>query len=171
MTDLGMIELGGTLYGTFATKNGSLVPVNADSLPSYRIYGSTGLMANGTGSASFRDSGSITGATNANPIVISSAGHGLSNGNKVTITGVSGNTAANTTAVVANVASNTFELSGVVGNGAYTSGGTWNVSGLYKLSQAITSGNGYASGSTYYLVVTYAISSTTYTDIYCFTVA
>jgi Ca2+-binding RTX toxin-like protein len=69
--------------------------------------------------------GSVTGATNANPIVITSNGHGLANGEQVTISGVVGNTTANGTFTVSNVTANTFRLVGAVGNGAYTSGGTW----------------------------------------------
>lgn len=65
----------------------------------------------------------ITGATNANPIVVTSAGHGFADGDKVTISGVLGNTAANGTHTVANKTADTFELSGVAGNGAYVSGG------------------------------------------------
>ena len=71
------------------------------------------------------DSGVITKATNTSPIVITSAGHHLANSRRVTITGVNGNTAANGTFTVANVTANTFELVGSVGNGTYTSGGTW----------------------------------------------
>jgi hypothetical protein len=71
----------------------------------------------------------ITDATNATPIVITSAAHGLLNGDMVTISGVGGNTAANGDFYVSNKAANTFELEtlpnvDVAGNGAYTSGGT-----------------------------------------------
>lgn len=72
---------------------------------------------------------SITGATNATPIVITSTSHGFSNGDRVLISRVGGNTAANGLFVIANVAANTFELtdpvtgSNVAGSGAYTSGG------------------------------------------------
>lgn len=69
----------------------------------------------------------ITDATNATPIVITVAGHGLSDGDQVTITEVLGNTAANGTWVIANVTTNTFELVSSVGNGAYTSGGVLTV--------------------------------------------
>lgn len=71
----------------------------------------------------------ITGATNATPIVITSTAHGFSNGDRVIIGGVGGNTAANGHFLIANVAANTFELTtvaasaNVAGNGAYTSGG------------------------------------------------
>lgn len=71
----------------------------------------------------------ITGATNATPIVVTSAGHGYSNGDVVSISGVGGNTAANGRFRVANVSTDTFELTdyntgaNVAGNGAYTSGG------------------------------------------------
>ena len=71
------------------------------------------------------DTGVITKATNSSPIVITSAGHHLANGHQVSITGVNGNTAANGLFTVANVTANTFELVGSVGNGTYTSGGTW----------------------------------------------
>ncbi|MEX2185844.1 MAG: hypothetical protein WD875_03580, partial [Pirellulales bacterium] len=72
-----------------------------------------------------RFQGAVTGATNATPIVITSNGHGLANGEQVTISGAVGNTAANGTFTVSNVTANTFRLNGSVGNGAYTSGGTW----------------------------------------------
>jgi hypothetical protein len=65
----------------------------------------------------------ITGATNVNPIVVTCNGHGFEDGDKVTISGVLGNTAANGTHTVAGKTANTFQLSGVAGNGAYVSGG------------------------------------------------
>lgn len=72
----------------------------------------------------------ITGATNATPINITSTAHGLTAGTVITISGVLGNTAANGTWVVSNTAANTFDIltlaaANSVGNGAYTSGGTW----------------------------------------------
>jgi hypothetical protein len=72
-------------------------------------------------------SGSITGATNASPIVVASTAHGLVTGNQVTVTGVGGNTAANGTFSVTRVDADHFSLDGSAGNGAYTSGGTWKV--------------------------------------------
>ena len=70
---------------------------------------------------------SITGATAANPVVITSASHNYSNGDRVYITGVTGMTEINNREfTVANVTTNTFELSGVDGSGfsAFVSGGT-----------------------------------------------
>jgi len=69
--------------------------------------------------------GAITDARNAAPIVITSALHGLGEGERVTIDQVTGNTAANGTWTVANTTTNTFELVGSVGNGAYGGGGRW----------------------------------------------
>lgn len=67
----------------------------------------------------------VTGATNAGPIVITtSASHGLSSGDTVTITGVVGNTAANGTFQITVVDADEFALDGSTGNGAYVSGGT-----------------------------------------------
>lgn len=67
----------------------------------------------------------ITGASNAAPIVITSAGHGLSTGDAISVSGVAGNTAANGVFTITKVDDNTFSLNGSTGNAAYTSGGTW----------------------------------------------
>ncbi|KKN41643.1 hypothetical protein LCGC14_0721180 [marine sediment metagenome] len=66
----------------------------------------------------------ITGATNTDPIVITSTGHGLVDGDMVIISGVTGNTAANGSFIVNTATADTFEaysLTGasVAGNGAY----------------------------------------------------
>ena len=67
----------------------------------------------------------ITGASNAAPIVISSASHGLSTGDAISVSGVAGNTAANGVFTITKVDDNSFSLNGATGNAAYTSGGTW----------------------------------------------
>lgn len=70
--------------------------------------------------------GSITDTTNAGPIVVTSPGHGLANGDRITIYGVVGNTNANGVFNVQNVIPGvSFELAGSVGNGIYTGGGRW----------------------------------------------
>ncbi len=69
--------------------------------------------------------GTITGASNAGPIVISGSTTGLVNGDSVTIGGVNGNTAANGTFTIGDVTANSFQLQGTSGNGAYSGGGTW----------------------------------------------
>lgn len=78
-------------------------------------------------------SGAITGATAANPVVITSTAHGLTNGDKIFISGVAGMTEINEIQyLVAGVTANTFQLQteasvNVDGTSftAYTSGGTW----------------------------------------------
>jgi hypothetical protein len=64
----------------------------------------------------------ITDATNANPIVITAAGHGLTTGARAYINGVQGNTAANGESTITYIDANTFSINSI-GNGAYTSGG------------------------------------------------
>jgi len=69
----------------------------------------------------------ITGATQANPVVVTAASHGFSNGDRVIINSVVGMSQLNNREfTVANQTTNTFELSGIDGTGfdAYTSGGT-----------------------------------------------
>lgn len=68
----------------------------------------------------------ITGATRANPVTITSNGHGLTDGNRVRITGVVGMTQLNNNIyTVANATTNTFQLSGINGSSYsnYSSGG------------------------------------------------
>lgn len=69
--------------------------------------------------------GSITGATNTTPILItSSSPHALSNGALVTITDVQGNVAANGTFPITVTGIYTFTLNGSKGSGTYTSNGS-----------------------------------------------
>lgn len=68
----------------------------------------------------------ISGITKANPAVVTSTSHGLSNGDPVWITAVGGMHQVNNRAfTVAGATANTFQLSGVdsTGYGTYTSGG------------------------------------------------
>jgi|GEM_PF-5627963 len=78
----------------------------------------------------------ITGATNATPIVITSANHGLATGDPVYIYNVGGNSAANGNRKVTRIDANRFSLQNadnknIAGSGAYTSGGSW-TSGSYS---------------------------------------
>jgi Flp pilus assembly protein TadG len=87
------------------------------------IVGPTNISA-----ADWRDGApkNISGASRANPVVITSNGHGLANGDTVRITGVNGMTQVNNrTFTVANRTANTFQLSGVNGGAFnnYSSGG------------------------------------------------
>lgn len=93
------------------------------TLPYIALSGSGISTTTSTYSASEK---TITGATNATPIVITSNSHGYSNGDKVLIESVGGTTAANGNWYIAGVTTNTFQLVGSIGNGVYTSGGTSN---------------------------------------------
>jgi hypothetical protein len=65
----------------------------------------------------------VGGATNASPIEITETSHGRSTGDRVLITGVQGNTAANGVWTITSTGASTYTLDGSTGNGAYTSGG------------------------------------------------
>ena len=74
----------------------------------------------------------ITGATQANPVVVTAAGHGFSPSDDIKITGVVGMTEINSIVfAVGAVTTDTFELAGINGTGytAYTSGGTATLEG------------------------------------------
>src|SRR3990167_7932319 len=65
----------------------------------------------------------ITAATNATPIVITTAAHGFTTGDVIDIWGVTPNTAANGRWTITVVSSTTFSLDGSVGNGATAAAG------------------------------------------------
>jgi hypothetical protein len=70
----------------------------------------------------------ITAATNASPVVYTSASHGFSNTDVLVVGGIGGNLSANQTGLAASVATNTFDLTTlegqtVAGSAAYTAGG------------------------------------------------
>lgn len=165
----GFVDLEDSFVGSLLVTDGSDTPVNADAAPSYRVYGPSGFIE--SGSASFKDSGSITGATNASPIVITSAAHGLTTGARVTITGVGGNSAANGTFVITKVTADTFSLDGSTGDGAYTTGGTWNVTGLYGFTITVAGVDGYEKGDLCQALFVYAVSSTQKGQIVAFNVS
>jgi len=85
-------------------------------------------------------SNTITGATAANPCVITSASHGFSNGQEVYVSGIAGMTQLdNRFFLVASATTNTFALHDQFGNAvdsstysAYVSGGT--VASIYELT-------------------------------------
>ncbi len=68
---------------------------------------------------------SVSGASNSSPITINSSNHGLTTGNFVIVSNVTGNTAANGFFRVTRIDANNFSLDTSIGNGSYT-GGTWN---------------------------------------------
>lgn len=70
----------------------------------------------------------ITAASNANPVVYTSAAHGFANNDVLVVGGIVGNLSANQTGLATAVATNTFDLNtlegnAVAGSGAYVSGG------------------------------------------------
>jgi hypothetical protein len=164
----GLVELEDTIQGLLITRSASLTPTDSDALPTFRVYGPDGLVTSGT--CSRLETGTITGATNATPIVITSAGHGLTSGSVVTISGVGGNTAANGTAAVTRIDADTFSLDGSSGNGAYTSGGSWHPTGAYTWSVDALGADGFDAGENYAVLLNWAMSSAQRAEAASFTV-
>lgn len=154
----GFVALDDTLNKTTISVSSVFAPLDADALPVYRIYGPNGFMI--TGSLAFKDTGSIQGASNASPTVVTSANHGLTTGMKITISGILGNTGANGTYVVTKLTSNTFSIAvDTSAGGVYSGGGSWHVVGLYSASITPTAGNSFAAGVSYSVVVHASYSS------------
>jgi hypothetical protein len=164
----GYVLLEGTLTARILVENSSGTPINADALPTFRVYGPSGYVVNGT--CSLAETGTITNATNATPIVVTCTAHGLTTGARVTITGVTGNTSSNGTFTVTRVDANTFSLDDSVGNGAYSAGGTWNTTGLYTYSIACLGATGFEVSECYQVLFAYALSTTAQGQLAAFNV-
>jgi hypothetical protein len=164
----GFVELGESLSFLFAVLKSDGEPGDPTALPTYRVYDADGLVT--SGSAAKRDTGVVTGATDASPIAVTSVAHGLTTGTLVTVASVGGNTAANGDFTVTRTGDDTFTLDDSTGNGAYTSGGTWHVTGLYGFTLTPTGNAGYEQGRTYTVLAQATISGFTWTRTFTFTV-
>ncbi len=67
--------------------------------------------------------GTITGASNATPIVIDCTAHGFTTADVITVHDVGGNDAANDTWAITVIGDDSYSLDGSTGDGAYASGG------------------------------------------------
>lgn len=72
---LGLVALEASIPVPVVTKNGSGTPTNADSSPSYRVYGPSGLMTNGTGTLALKDAMNVTGLYDVQLAVNASNGY------------------------------------------------------------------------------------------------
>lgn len=97
----------------------------------------------------------ITGATKAQPVVVTAPAHGLTNGSSVYISGVAGMTQLNGKAfTVTSVSTNRFTLQGVDGRsyGTYSSGGTVRPCAASGCEVVVTaSGHNFTTGQNVYL--------------------
>lgn len=167
---LGFVGIGNTLIDLVQVRNTSQVPTDADALPHRTVYGPNGPLATVAGQASLEHSGSVSGATSGNPTTINSPSHNLQTGMRIYISGVGGLTSwADGYYTVTVTDSNNFTIP-LSTSGSYTSGGTWHVAGLYQHSLVCSAGNGFAQGVTYYVLTSYAVSSSNQAQLDSFTV-
>lgn len=164
---LGFWSLEDRLRTVLPITNGNQTPFDPAVVPNVRIYDGLALLT--VGSLAKVDTGSITDASNATPIVIQSTGHGLETGNRVAISGVGGNAAANGNFTITKVNANSFSLDGSVGNGSYTSGGQWHVAGAYGINMSLGSPL-FEAGKNYQMLTTYTDGTTTYQKQHSFAV-
>lgn len=169
---LGIFALNETMVAAIGIEDADGVPGDPASSPAYRLYGNGVLITNGTGSLSKLDTSTVTAATNASPIAITtSAAHGLQTGNRVVVSSVGGNTSANGNFTITRTGANTFTLDGSTGNGAYTSGGTVHVAGLYQISHSLSSGSGFEAGQTYTVRADWSLEGDTMAAHHSFLIA
>lgn len=124
-------------YMVFETAASTINPGQANSQFQFTQGGTTGAAgSNSPGLFGLSGTGSwngtsftVTSATNASPIVVTtSVPHGFTTGQTVTIAGALGNTATNGNWVVSVVSTTSVSLTGSTGNGAYTANSAtlWN---------------------------------------------
>lgn len=162
----GFVILGNIINLIAQVRNSTRTPQDPDAAPTWRAYGQSGVVANGT--ASLLQQGTVSNVTNANPAQVTSSNSDVSTGTVVTISGVLGATGVNGTFAATFVDQNNFTVP-VAAGGAYTSGGIWHTTGLYSIAIDTSSG-GFDAGVTYTVLVSYSISGTQYTDEISFTV-
>ena len=122
LTSGDLINISGVLGNTAANGNWTVTNVMANS---FQLVNSSG-NGNYTSGGNWFDAITISTGSTA----------GLSNGQLVTIAGVTGNTAADGSWTIANLKTNTsFQLVGPQGTSAYTGGGTWS-SGQLSMDDA-----------------------------------
>lgn len=155
-------ELGSRFVAPVLIRDVGLSPMDSDNPPVYRVYGPDGILHGVTGACTLLDTGSITGATNAVPIVYTCANHGLTSGFVVTVVNVTGNLGANAKGIVTVLTANTFSLAGTTGTGAYVSGGSWHLTGLYTYTFTASGISGFEAGNLYVAVIEGAASSIPY---------
>lgn len=123
-----LMTAGATALWNGLVTAGLATPFNATNAQLAVGDGSTAAAAGNTdlsAAAGAAVGGGITGATNATPIVLTTASaHGLVAGQVVVVAAVGGNTNANGTWEISAVTSTTITLLNSAGNAAYTSGGT-----------------------------------------------
>lgn len=110
-------------------------------------------------------SGTLTGATNTSPIIVTSANHGQTTGNQIVIVQTRGNKATNGTWTITVLDANTFSLNASAGNGTYTSGGIWYAAMANAISLPMTY---QGSQGGYMAVIPYTVNLTannTYTAV------
>lgn len=121
------IQPGGTLASGGSNQVVDLGTLPAGILPNERAISTITTYSSGT----------VTGATQASPIVITEAAHGRATNDFVMITGVLGNWAANGYWQITGIDGNSYSLNLSQGSGPYTSGGTAYKPPLVTVSSAL----------------------------------
>lgn len=125
-----------------STKTGDLLPFVFTAAQSYvLVMGDQSMQVVKDGGLVLEANKTITGTTNAAPVVVTSNAHGYSNGDRVFISGTGIVALDNRFWIVAGVAANTFQLSGSAAPGSTSATGTaarvFNLSTPYTESQLL----------------------------------
>lgn len=172
---IGFVTAGDDLLIPLLTRaSETLVVASADALPSYVIYDADGtnqVVAGGSGTFALRHSGTVSGCVTSGGLIriTTTSSHGLVTGQVVDVASVGGVAAATGTWPITVVDSTKFTLDGSTFSGTYTSGGTWQVTGLYVAVHEIDDAE-YVAGKTYQIVCTYLNDGDPMADVLYFTV-
>lgn len=173
-TEILPIEIWGGITADLALTGAAVAPFFYDQ----RFMGTASGLRNGrTNFATFSLSTddvatrTISAATNASPIQITtSTTNGLTTGQTVTISGVTGNTAANGTFTITVVNNSNFTLDGSTGNGTFSNPVTTIAAGsngatLPQATINVASTTGFATSGTIYVNTSTGVSTVNYTGL------
>jgi hypothetical protein len=166
----GFVSLNEQFSGIFISRSTSRSPVDADSNPRYRVYSPSGiLIANGS-CTPITKVGVVSASQNTPIVIVTDAPHNIYTGDRVSVSGVVGNTAANGHFNATRIDEISFSLDNSAGVASYVSGGTVKQAGVYGLQLMVEASSGFEAGKTYVAVITYQIGGSTFSEQISFVV-
>lgn len=151
---LGIVALNGQLPIAVLCDDAANGLIYPDNVPTYQVFSPAWtVLLSGQMALTY---GTVTGATAASPIVITSPNHKLESGAFVKTDVIGGVTGANGEFQITKIDADTFSLNGSTGTGSYTSGGIWAPLGFFKQTLNVTEAAGFVAGNIYHTIINWS---------------
>ena len=151
---LGLVALNGQLPFAVLCDDNANGLIYPDNVPTYQVFSpSWTVLLNGTMQLTY---GTVTGATAASPVVVTSLAHKLQSGAFVKTDVIGGVSGANGEFQITKIDDDRFSLNGSTGTGSYTSGGIWAPLGFFRQTLNVTEANGFVAGQIYHILINWS---------------